>query len=324
MGKDIGKKSSDENPTTEQERLLHLASSLGSLTSEHVNPASDNLDALSAFDVAKLMNDQDQGVAHAISLVLGEISQAIEMASKSIKNGGRLIYVGAGTSGRLGILDASEIPPTFSAPDNLVMALIAGGKPAMFRAVEDAEDDVDQGALDIASLDVTDLDFVVGLAVSGRTPYVLGAIAEAQRRGAATAGICCNADSPLEDAVDIAIVPLVGAEVLTGSTRLKSGTAQKMVLNMISTGAMVQLGKCYGNRMVDLTATNEKLRARAFNLVCELTQADRVNALAALVAADWDIKIAILCVKSGVTPDAARDLLLQSGGQLRHALMLGD
>jgi N-acetylmuramic acid 6-phosphate etherase len=300
--------------------LMHLSSVLEDLASEMTNDASERLDAMSPLEIATLMNQQDHLVATSVEKVLEPIALAITAAAKSLRAGGRIVYIGAGTSGRLGVLDASECRPTFSAPEGWVVALIAGGPDAMFRALEGAEDDIDQGALDVAEIAVSDTDTVIGLAASGRTPYVLGGLAEARCRGAVTVGVSCNDNSPLEANVDIAITPVVGPEVLTGSTRLKSATAQKMVLNMISTGAMVRIGKCYGNRMVDLSATNEKLQARALNLVCELTPATKRDALRALVAADWDIKVAILTGKTGQSVQTARALILASNGHLRRAL----
>jgi len=300
--------------------LMNLSSVLEDLASEKTNDASERLDAMSPLEIATLMNQQDHMVSTSVQKVLAPVALAIASAAKSLRAGGRIVYIGAGTSGRLGVLDASECRPTFSAPKGWVVALIAGGPDAMFRALEGAEDDTEQGALDIAEIAVSDTDTVVGLAASGRTPYVLGGLAEARRRGAVTVGVSCNDNSPLGASVDIAITPVVGPEVLTGSTRLKSATAQKMVLNMISTGAMVRIGKCYGNRMVDLSATNEKLQARALNLVCELTPASKSDALQALLAADWDIKVAILTGKTGQSVETARALIQASNGHLRRAL----
>ena len=306
--------------TSLHKKLLELSSAMEKLPSEQSNSESEQLDSLSPLELVELMNRQDQTVALAVEKVLHPISRAVESAAESLREGGRIIYVGAGTSGRLGILDASECPPTFSTPPFMVQALIAGGREAMFKATEGAEDDREQGAADIAGLAVTGRDTVVGLAASGRTPYVLGAMAEAQRRGATSVGIACNGGAPLSAAVDIAIVPIVGPEILAGSTRLKSGTAQKMVLNMISTGAMVQIGKCYANRMVDLNASNEKLRARSLNLVQELTPCEKSVALKLLVESNWNIKTAILVGKTGRSPVEAAELIRQHGGHLQRAL----
>ena len=300
--------------------LIQLAHYLQGLESERVNPASERLDTLSPLEIARLMNREDRKVADAVAAALPEIARAIEAASRALGSDGRVIYVGAGTSGRLGVLDAAEIPPTFSFPPDRVIGLIAGGEAAMFRAQEGCEDSPAAGATDLAALDPGKEDFVIGLAASGRTPYVLGALERARAAGATTAGISCNADSPLALQSDIPITLEVGPEILTGSTRLKSGTAQKQVLNMISTGAMVQIGKCYGNRMVDLDATNEKLKARAINLVSDLAPTDAEAALKALRATGWNIKAAILALKSGIAPDEAIRRIDAADGHLRRAL----
>ena len=300
--------------------LIQLAQSLQSLDSERGNAQSENLDALCPLEIATLMNLEDQKVAIAVQNVLPEIGKAIEAAATSLRAGGRIIYVGAGTSGRLGVLDASEVPPTFSASEDIVIGLIAGGKSAMFRAKEGAEDDAVRGAEDLCTIDLSSDDFVVGLAASGRTPYVLGALKKAQAIGAKTAGISCNEKSDLAQLSDIAITPLVGPEILSGSTRLKSGTAQKQVLNMISTGAMVQIGKCYGNRMVDLSATNKKLKARAINLVDDLSPITKEAALKALEATNWNIKAAILVGKTGMEPATAVAKIKEANGHLRDAI----
>lgn len=303
-----------------QDNLLLLSSTLEGLTSESINARSAGLDQMSALEIAQVMNSEDQAVAKAVENVLPQVAKAIDAAHASLEAGGRIIYVGAGTSGRLGVLDASEIPPTFSAPSSLFHALIAGGEAAIFQAQEGIEDDRAQGALDLGEANVGEHDLVVGLAVSGRTPYVLAALEEAHKRGATTVGISCNRGSALETLAHIGITPEVGPEILAGSTRLKSGTAQKMVLNMISTGAMVRLGKCYQNRMVDLNVTNEKLRARALNLVRELTNTEKETALRALVAANWDVKVAIIICKTGMDAAAAHAQIEQAGGHLRQAL----
>lgn len=300
--------------------FISLSASLEDLNSEKTNLRSENLDRLSAIEIARLMNEEDAKVALAVSKTLVPISKAIEAAARALSGGGRVIYVGAGTSGRLGILDASEIPPTFSVSHNLFVALIAGGKDAMFRSKEGAEDDAQLGVSDLREIGICEQDFVVGLAASGRTPYVLGAIDYARQLGAMTAGISCNADSALDKLSDIAITPIVGPEILTGSTRLKSGTAQKQVLNMISTGAMVRIGKCFGNRMVDMSATNDKLKARAINLVTDVTSSTKEAALDALTYANWDIKCAILMEKTGLGVSEATKLIEKQNGHLRSAI----
>ena len=300
--------------------LVQLATALQALESEKTNPASAQLDTLDALEIATLMNREDYKVAEAVSKVLPEIGNAIEAAAAALRAGGRIIYTGAGTSGRLGVLDASEVPPTFSAPPDMVIGLIAGGDAAMFTAQEGIEDSASQGVKDLRAVNVGANDLVVGLAASGRTPYVLGAIEYARTVGAKTAGISCNARSALAQLCDISITPIVGPEILSGSTRLKSGTAQKQILNMISTGAMVKIGKCYGNRMVDLTASNKKLKARAINLVADLAPVGKPAAEAALIAAGWDIKVAILTLTSGRPPSEAATLIKAADGQLRLAI----
>ncbi len=317
----LGIYNSDMTDTAKTD-LIQLAHALQGLDSEKTNPASEQLDTLSALEIAALMNAEDHKVARAVERVLPEIGRAIEAAAAALRAGGRIIYIGAGTSGRLGVLDAAEVPPTFSAPPDMVIGLIAGGKAAMFSAQEGIEDDPVQGAEDLVAVNVSAHDFVVGLAASGRTPYVLGAIRMAQTVGAKTAGISCNTKSPLAQLCEIPITPIVGPEILSGSTRLKSGTAQKQILNMISTGAMVEIGKCYGNRMVDLNASNEKLKARAINLVVDLSQSDRETALVALAATDWDIKAAILKLASTKPMDAktAIKCVNEFDGHLRDAI----
>lgn len=300
--------------------LIQLARALEGLESEKINTDSVNLDTLSPLAIATLMNKEDQKVAEAVQNTLAEIAQAIEAAAEALQAGARVIYVGAGTSGRLGVLDAAEIPPTFSAPPDMVIGLIAGGEAAMFHAQEGSEDDPAQGARDLVKINVSQDDLVIGLAASGRTPYVLGALAKAREIGATTVGISCNAESALAEQSDIAITAIVGPEILSGSTRLKSGTAQKQILNMISTGAMVRIGKCYGNRMVDLNASNNKLKARALNLVKDLTPGGREAAAVALEATGWNIKAAILLGNTDLDPATAIKRIEDSGGHLRAAL----
>jgi len=297
-----------------------LSAGLGTLASESTNAASAELDEMSPLEIARLMNDQDKLVALAVEKELVAIGLAIDVAAKALARGGRIVYLGAGTSGRLGVLDAAECPPTFSVSTNRVIALMAGGHDAMFAAKEGAEDSMEGGAADIARIDVGKDDVVVGLTVSGRTPYVLGGVARARELGAKTVGITNNENSLLGDQVDISIAPIVGPEVLTGSTRLKSGSAQKMVLNMISTGAMVRIGKCYGNSMVGLKASNEKLKARALKLVKETTSASNGTALEALDQAGWNVKTAILAIKTGMDPQEATQVIKACDGHLRRAL----
>ncbi len=301
-------------------QLFRLSHALRKLESEMPNAGSSQLDTLSAEEIAALMNREETRAVGAVGKVLPQVARAIEAAAAALGAGGRVIYVGAGTSGRLGVLDASEIPPTFSAPPGLFIGLVAGGPGAMFGAVEGAEDDPERGAADLEETGIAARDFVVGLAASGRTPYVLGAVRHARICGAVTAGISSNPSSELSAAVEIAITPELGPEILSGSTRLKSGSAQKQILNMISTGAMVRLGKCYGNRMVDLAASNEKLRARALNLVADLAEVSAGDALAALCRCGWEIKTAILMLRAGLSLGAARAIVAEAGGHLRPAL----
>ena len=290
------------------------------LLTESGNPRSESIDTLSPLEIVRLMNSEDRRVVEAVAAETPSIARAIEWAADRFRRGGRLVYAGAGTSGRLGVLDAAECPPTFSTPPEMVVGLIAGGPTALTRAVEGAEDDPDRGAADIAGLDVGAADLVVGIATSGRTPYVLGAVREARRRGAATVGLSCNRPSLLGEAVDLEIAPLVGAEIISGSTRLKAGTATKMILNMISTGAMVQIGKTLGNRMVDLQPTNEKLRIRSRRILRELAGVDDAIACDILARCDGRLKRALVVAMAGVEPEAAQALLDAHGGQVRAAV----
>lgn len=293
---------------------------LNRLTTEAIDPAFSNIDALDTQARLRLLNAEDARVAEAVALEIPNIAQAVACASHSFDSGGRLLYVGAGTSGRLGVLDAAECPPTFGVPPTLVQGIIAGGREAMFRAVEGAEDSESLGVQAIEEADVTALDTVVGISASGRAPFVLGALQEAKRRGAATIGLANNRPSELEAVADVTIAPIVGPEALAGSTRLKSGTSQKLVLNMISTGAMMEIGKTYGNLMVDVQATNAKLRARALRIIQQVTGVEEGEAEAALGQAEGSAKIAIVILMTGDTPDAARSRLDRSGGFLRRAL----
>ena len=251
------------------------------LLTEALNPESEGIDRLDALGIVRLMNRQDARVVEAVAAVGASIAEAIRLVAGRFRDGGRLIYVGAGTSGRLGVLDASECPPTFSTPPSMVVGLIAGGPTALTRAVEGAEDSPELGAKDLDGVEATARDVVVGIATSGRTPYVLGAVDRARAIGAPTVGIACNRPSLLGERVDLEIAPLVGPEVIAGSTRLKAGTATKMVLNMITTGAMVLIGKTYGNRMIDLQPTNQKLKIRSRRMLRELAGVDDEEAAVA-------------------------------------------
>ncbi|MFU2128258.1 N-acetylmuramic acid 6-phosphate etherase [Gallibacterium anatis] len=300
--------------------MTSLSQTLKQLTSEQRNSASLNLDQLSALEIVQLMNQEDQKVALAVNDQLAQIAQAVEIIVSAFQQGGRLIYQGAGTSGRLGVLDASECPPTFGVPFGQVIGLIAGGDRAIRKAVENAEDNREAGKADLMQIQLSDKDVVVGLAVSGRTPYVLGGLAYAKSLGAKTIAISCNAHSEMAEIADIAITPIVGAEVLTGSSRLKAGTAQKMVLNMLSTASMVLMGKCYQNLMVDVQATNEKLRHRAVNIVMQATECDCDTAKHYLSLADNQAKLAIMMILGNLDKAQASVLLTQSQGRLGQAV----
>lgn len=292
---------------------------LDALVTERADPRYAHLDVASVGELAALMNEADASVPLAIGAAMGAIVPAIEAITGRLARRGRLRYVGAGTAGRLGVLDASECPPTFGTPPELVQGIIAGGPEAIVAAQEGVEDDLDAGARAIEADDIGPLDAVVGVAASGRTPFVIGALRAARTRGALTVALSCNSDAPISREAELAIEIPVGPEVLAGSTRLKAGTAQKLVLNMISTIAMVRLGKTWGNLMVDLRATNEKLRERAIRIVQQVTGVDREVAVRALQAADWEVKPAALMVGRGLSIDEARERLARDG-RLRVAL----
>lgn len=301
-----------------------LIDNLASLVSEQRNSASMDVDLGSALEIVTLMNQQDKLVPQAIEKVLPEIAHSIDIISHAFSSGGRLIYMGAGTSGRLGVLDASECPPTFGVDDEMVIGLIAGGTSAMFKAQEGAEDNHQLGEMDLKNIDLTPQDVVVGIAASGRTPYVLGGLAYANQLGAKTIAISCNPDSPLANSATIAISPIVGPEVLSGSTRLKSGTAQKLILNMLTTASMIRIGKCYQNLMVDVKATNAKLIARTIRIVMQATDCQKDEAELALKECDYEAKTAVLMVLTGCKAQQARQQLQQKSGFLRRALIDND
>jgi N-acetylmuramic acid 6-phosphate etherase len=296
------------------------AINLGALETEKRNPATVTIDRMSALEIARAMNAEDATVAGAVGHELPRIAAAIEGITARLRAGGRLIYMGAGTSGRLGVLDASECPPTFSTPPERVVGWIAGGPEALTRSIEGAEDSAEAGRADAARLGITSADTLVGIAASGRTPYVLGAVAYAKERGALTVGLACNRDTPLAQAVDIMIAPVVGPEAIGGSTRLKAGTAQKMVLNMLSTGAMILLGKTYGNLMVDVQPTNGKLRRRAVAIVAQATGLPEGDAETLLQASHDEVKTAIVAALAGIAPAEARERLASASGVVRAAL----
>ena len=290
------------------------------LTTEGRNPASENLDSLSPLEIVRLINAEDQKVALAVAEEAEPIAEAIEVIAHRLKHGGRLIYAGAGTSGRLGILDAAECPPTFNSDPSQVVGLIAGGPSAMLKAVEGAEDSPELAANDLRNLGLNSQDVVVGIATSGRTPYVIGALEYAKSQGAFGIGLTCNRDSAMRSQANINIAPVVGPEVVSGSTRMKAGTATKMVLNMLTTGAMVQLGKTYGNLMVDLQATNEKLTERTKRIICSMTDLSTDRAFDLLTACGGELKTAIVAHHTGEAPEKARERLSNSQGRLRDAL----
>jgi N-acetylmuramic acid 6-phosphate etherase len=290
------------------------------MLTEQVDPRYGQIDTASVEELARLMNEADTTVPAAVRAAMSQIVPAIEAVSDRLARGGRLFYIGAGTAGRIGVLDASECVPTFNTPHDLVQGIIAGGPEAILNAIEGAEDDVDAGTRVIADHGVAEADAVIGIAASGRTPYVLAALRAARQRGALTVSLSCNLATPLSGEADYPIEVPVGPEVLAGSTRLKAGTAQKLVLNMISTIAMVRLGKTFGNLMVDLRATNGKLRERAARIVQAVTGADRDRAEAALQQAGLDVKLAILIVGRDLDVDEARHRLMAAQGRLRAAL----
>ncbi|MDI3409127.1 N-acetylmuramic acid 6-phosphate etherase [Streptomyces cavernicola] len=297
-----------------------LRAELATLTTEAFRPELAEIDRLSTLDIARTMNGEDASVPAAVAERLPEIAAAIDATAERMARGGRLIYAGAGTAGRLGVLDASECPPTFNTDPGDVIGLIAGGPPAMVTAVEGAEDSKELAREDLRKLGLTADDTVVGISASGRTPYAIGAVEHARAEGALTIGLSCNADSALGAAAEHGVEVVVGPELLTGSTRLKAGTAQKLVLNMLSTITMIRLGKTYGNLMVDVRASNDKLQARSRRIVALATDAPDEVIESALAAADGEVKTAILMVLADVDAATANDLLTGSRGHLRAAL----
>ncbi|MFE3454499.1 N-acetylmuramic acid 6-phosphate etherase [Nonomuraea sp. NPDC059194] len=295
---------------------------LPDLSTEQSDPRYSQIDRLPTSEIAQLMNQADTTVPAAVGAALPAISTAIDAIAARMQAGGRLLYVGAGTSGRLAVLDASECPPTFGTEPSLVQGVIAGGPPALTRSVEGAEDDFPAGAQALAELEVGALDSVVGISASGTAPFVLGALSEAGRREALTVALSCNHQTPLSAAAEHAIEVVVGPEVVTGSTRLKAGTAQKLVLNMISTISMIKLGRTYGNNMIEMSAMNTKLAGRAVRMVSDITGAPVETARQTLEAAGGQAKIAVVMIEHGVDADEARALLESHGsrlGEVRHA-----
>ncbi len=287
---------------------------------EQRNPASMQLDQMSALELADLFNREDARSVQAVGAVLPDIARAIEMISAVLESGGRWFLIGAGTSGRLALLDAMELEPTFNLPPGLVVALLAGGPAAAIGSTEDVEDDDQRGAADLRDQGLAKQDIVLGVAASGRTPYVLGALGYARSVGAPTIALACNPLSTIGGVADLAIEPIPGPEVLTGSTRLKAGTTQKMVLNILSTGVMVRLGKVYSNLMVDVKPTNSKLRRRAIRIIGEVADLDAIPAEQLLAAADWEVKTAVVMALTGVSAPTARARLEAVHGHVRRAL----
>lgn len=297
-----------------------LLSELEQLVSEERNPRTMGIDLMAPAEIVATINAEDRLVPEAVGKTLPQVALAVEQIVEAFNKGGRLVYVGAGTSGRLGVLDASECPPTFGVPPTMVVGVIAGGLGALVSAVEGAEDSAEGGAADLRAIDLSNRDVVVGIAVSGRTPYVIGALNYARSLGAVTVGLTCNPDSTIAGLADISIAPLVGAEVVTGSTRLKSGTAQKLVLNMLSTASMIRIGKTYQNLMVDVRTSNAKLLARAVRIVMQATDCPEQVAEQALQRTSNDVKLAILTILTGLDVEAARAAMASAGGFLRRAL----
>lgn len=293
---------------------------LKQIATEQRNPDTMNIDRLPTLDMVKLINREDHKVAEAVSLVTDKIAEAVDLIADRLSKGGRLIYCGAGTSGRLGILDAVECPPTYSTDPEMVQCLMAGGYGAIFKAVEGAEDSKELGVQDMKNVGFAAGDVLVGIAASGRTPYVLGCMEYAKELGASTVSVTCCPGSVLDSFADIGIAPAPGPEVVTGSTRMKSGTAQKMVLNMLSTGTMIKLGKVYGNLMVDVKPSNEKLIRRCVTIVCAAAECDEATAMAALAVCEYRPKVAIVMVLMGVDAQEAKALLSRAEGRIAAVL----
>ena len=298
----------------------NLLQTLSTLITEQRNPNSMHVDSLSALEIVQLMNEEDKQVPLAIEKCLPQIAQAVERIVAVFQQGGRLVYIGAGTSGRLGVLDASECPPTFGVSPEMVKGIIAGGERALRHPIEGAEDSKAQAVVDLQTIQFSSKDVLVGIAASGRTPYVIGALEYAKSLGSVTVSISSNPNSAMANIVDIAIDTVVGPEILTGSSRLKSGTAQKLVLNMLTTASMILMGKCYQNLMVDVQASNEKLKARAIRIVMQATDCDKALAEETLKQAEQNAKLAIMMILSGLDRAQAEALLEKHQGKLQFAL----
>lgn len=287
---------------------------------EQENPRTAKIDELPTLDAIRLINDEDKTVAFAVEKILPDIADAIDRIVERLKNGGRLFYVGTGTSGRLGVLDASEIPPTFGVSDDLIQGVIAGGYAALYKATEASEDNADAGATDLQARNLSDKDAVVGIAASGRTPYTIGAVEYAKSLSCFTACICCVPDSPLTKAVEIPIVAVVGAEAIAGSSRMKAGTAQKMILNLISTGAMIRLGYVKGNRMTNVKSSNQKLKERALRILMAETDLSETAAQSLMNEAGEDLRVAIVMFHGKANAETAKAALIENKFVLDQAV----
>jgi len=305
-----------ERRVTDQDLIIELEQ----LVSEGRNPETMDIDLLPSIDIVARINAEDKRVAWAVEAVLPEVAQAVDRIVAAFAKGARLIYFGAGTSGRIGVLDASECPPTFRVPPTMVVGMIAGGDGALRRSIEGAEDSAELGERDLRDIDLSADDVVVGIAASGRTPYVIGGLSYARKLGATTVALSCNPHSTIAGLADIAISPVVGPEALTGSTRMKAGTAEKLVLNMLTTASMIRIGKTYQNLMVDLNVSNEKLLARAVRIVMQAAGCTKDEARHALEKTGNDVKLAILIVMTGMPLDEARRSLAGARGFLRKAV----
>lgn len=293
---------------------------LSKMLTESRNPNSENIDNCSTLDILKIINNEDKQIAFAVEKELPHIAQAVDAISQAFLKQGRLIYLGAGTSGRLGILDASECPPTYGTPPEQVIGLIAGGHPAIFKAVENAEDNPQLALADLKNIHFTAKDVLVGIAASGRTPYVIGGMQFAKSIGATVVSLCCNPNAPMTKIANIAITPIVGAEVITGSSRMKSGTAQKLILNMLTTASMIKIGKVYGNLMIDVEATNAKLIERQIAIVMQATECNRETAISALTQCHRHCKTAILMILANLNAEQAKQALSKNNGFIRQTL----
>lgn len=297
-----------------------MAIKLEGLTTEERNPVSQQIDTVSTQEMLRIINEEDKKVPEAVENEIEHIAKAVEIIVSALRQGGRLVYLGAGTSGRLGVLDAVECRPTYGVTDEVVQGIMAGGNGAMFKAREGAEDSKDLAVEDLKDIGFNRKDVLVGIAASGRTPYVIGGLEYANQIGASTIAVACNKDSEMARVAHMAIEPVVGPEVITGSTRMKAGTAQKLVLNMLSTGAMIQLGKVYSNLMVDVRASNEKLVERAKSIVIQATGCTREQATRVLEATQYEVKQAIVMLKTGLEVEKVKALLDEHHGQMSIAI----